>query len=960
MRCLLLLTFGSLQFSLSAQVQVESGFTLEQYVNEILLGNNGEASNITYTGGANQLGYLTEGEEVFSFNSGLILSCDLAENVGCPAQSSFCSDCLGSGFDDPDLLAVANSVPELIGETFSVSSVNDGCVLEFDFVASGTAITLEFVFGSDEYDTWINTQFNDVFAFFLSGPGIEGPYASPEGFPNGALNIAGIPDTDPLIPVTISSVNSSLNSEFFISNQQNIGACINGYTVPMLAQHPLVCGETYHLKLAIADGSDTALESMVIIKDGTFSNAVKSGFDFNLTGLFDNNLYEDCGLATLTIERPINAFYDEVVYLNFYGEATNGEDYGIPQADGSLLPLPDSVTFSQGQMSVSFDFAAEMDEVEEGVENAMFQFEYPSFCETGVAFDSLSFNLSENPPALEATGFEVSICPGETIAVGPVVSGGYGNYTFNWGCQEGDGEDSILIAPTQDWSCVVVVADTCGLAANPVEVELIVNVLDFPELTVSIDQTDPLVLDCTGSATLSATASGGDENYSFYWTDGTTGSFLAINTTELVINEGQNIDQVIVTVSDGCGQATDTISVETTFAPITVNVQENWEVECGAEVAVEAEATGIDLVFIWRTENGIIVDNDETLNWVVTGDAIFILEVQGSCEQVQFTTVMFITDCVPPEEELCAYVDLGDGSLIPDDQTTCFSLETEVSLGDSIAIVSDASDISLFVNMEHSYMGDLTITFTCPNGQSLAVHQQGGSNTQIGIPDQGDVTGPGLGWGYSWSPTATNGTWADNAGGTLPAGVYESAQPFSLLEGCPVDGVWQIEICDFWGVDDGYLFAWGIDFGTCLEESGCTNPEACNYDPTAVFDDDSCTLPGCMDQSACNYDPLAGCDDESCLPYDALEGCMDQNACNFNPEALCADQSCVYPLIGNDCNAGAMACGGATVWDAANQMCICEDGSNNENCPSDLNGNGFVEVTDLLLVLGDFGSECEE
>jgi hypothetical protein len=86
------------------------------------------------------------------------------------------------GFNDPDLLAVANSVPELIGESFAVSSVNDGCVLEFDFVASGTAITLEFVFGSDEYETWVNTQFNDVFAFFLSGPGVEGPYASPKAF----------------------------------------------------------------------------------------------------------------------------------------------------------------------------------------------------------------------------------------------------------------------------------------------------------------------------------------------------------------------------------------------------------------------------------------------------------------------------------------------------------------------------------------------------------------------------------------------------------------------------------------------------------------------------------------------------------------------------------------------------------------------------------------------------------
>jgi subtilisin-like proprotein convertase family protein len=958
MRCLLLMLFGFFQFSLAAQVQVESGLALEQYVNEILLGNNGEASNITYTGGANQLGYLTEGEEVFSFNSGLVLSCDLAENIACPGQASFCEDCLGSAFDDPDLLAVANSVPELIGQTFTVSSVNDGCVLEFDFIASGTAITLEFVFGSDEYETWINTQYNDVFAFFLSGPGIEGPYASPEGFPNGALNIAGIPDTDPLIPVTISSVNSSLNSDFFISNQPNIGACINGYTVPMLAQHPLVCGETYHLKLAIADGSDPALESMVIIKDGTFSNAVQPDFDFNLTGLFDNNLYEDCGLATLTIERPMDTSYDEVVHLNFFGEATNGEDYGIPQPDGSLLPLPDSVTFSQGQMSVSFDFAAELDEVEEGIENVMFQFEYPSFCESGIALDSLSFNLAENPPALEATGFEVSICPGETIAVGPVVSGGYGQYTLDWGCPEGNGEDSILIAPTQDWSCVVTVTDTCGLAANPLYVDLIVNVLDYPELTVSIDQANPIALDCNGSATLSATASGGDENYFFYWTDG-AGNLLSFNSAELTITQGQNIDQVIVTVSDGCGQATDTILVET-FAPFTVNVQENWEVECGAEVAVEAEATGIDLVFIWRTENGIIVDNDETLNWVVTDDAIFILEVQDACGQVQFTTVSLNTDCAPPEEELCAYVDLGNGALIPDDQTSCFSWETEVSLGNPSAIVSEASDVSFFVNMEHSFMGDLIITYTCPNGQSLAVVQQGGSATQIGIPDQLDGTGPGVGWDYFWSPIATSGTWADNAGGTLPAGMYESAQPFSLLEGCPVDGVWQIEICDLWGADDGYLFAWGIDFGNCAGESGCTNPEACNYDPTAGFDDDSCTLPGCTDQGACNYDPLAGCDDQSCLPYDTVAGCMDQNACNFNPDVLCADQSCVYPLFGNDCNLGAIACGGSTVWDAANQMCVCEDGSNNANCPSDLNGNGLVEVTDLLIVLGDFGLECEE
>jgi hypothetical protein len=50
MRYLLLLTFGFFQLPLVAQVQVESGLALEEYVNEILLGNNGVASNITYVG----------------------------------------------------------------------------------------------------------------------------------------------------------------------------------------------------------------------------------------------------------------------------------------------------------------------------------------------------------------------------------------------------------------------------------------------------------------------------------------------------------------------------------------------------------------------------------------------------------------------------------------------------------------------------------------------------------------------------------------------------------------------------------------------------------------------------------------------------------------------------------------------------------------------------------------------
>lgn len=237
---LILATLVLVAQPLTAQLEVESGLTLEEYVNDILLGNGIQAFNITYQGGDEQIGYLTGGDDVFSLSSGLVLSCDVAQNLECPEEFLGCDGCLGNGFNDPDLLDIANSVPGLIGENFAVSSVNDGCVLEFDFVAAGDTVSFDYVFGSDEYETWINTQFNDVFAFFLSGPGITGDYDSPAAFPGGAVNIAGVPDTDPNLPVTISSVNSGTNPEYYIDNQGGTDVCINGYTVPFTDRKSVV------------------------------------------------------------------------------------------------------------------------------------------------------------------------------------------------------------------------------------------------------------------------------------------------------------------------------------------------------------------------------------------------------------------------------------------------------------------------------------------------------------------------------------------------------------------------------------------------------------------------------------------------------------------------------------------------------------------------------------------------
>ncbi|MEZ4936854.1 MAG: PKD domain-containing protein [Crocinitomicaceae bacterium] len=143
---------------------------------------------------------------------------------------------------------------------------------------------------------------------------------------------------------------------------------------------------------------------------------------------------------------------------------------------------------------------------------------------------------------------------------------------------------------------------------------------------------------------------------------------------------------------------------------------------------------------------------------------------------------------------------------------------------DPSATVTNINDIqSICLNMEHSYMGDLVIQLTCPNGTTINLQTQGGGGTQIGVPDQADnvdcpnQTGIGVGWDYCWDPNATQ-TWTDwvNAqagwGLTLPSGTYASVDPLTDLIGCPLNGQWQITVIDNWAADDGTIFEFGVTF----------------------------------------------------------------------------------------------------------------------------------------------------
>ena len=101
---------------------------------------------------------------------------------------------IGDGWTDADIETIT-----------APNSANDVLAIEFDFVPNGDTLTFNYVFGSEEYNWYVCASYMDAFGFFLSGPGITGPYSSPVGFPDGATNIALIPGTT--MPVSINTIN---------------------------------------------------------------------------------------------------------------------------------------------------------------------------------------------------------------------------------------------------------------------------------------------------------------------------------------------------------------------------------------------------------------------------------------------------------------------------------------------------------------------------------------------------------------------------------------------------------------------------------------------------------------------------------------------------------------------------------------------------------------------------------
>jgi gliding motility-associated-like protein len=158
-------------------------------------------------------------------------------------------------------------------------------------------------------------------------------------------------------------------------------------------------------------------------------------------------------------------------------------------------------------------------------------------------------------------------------------------------------------------------------------------------------------------------------------------------------------------------------------------------------------------------------------------------------------------------------------------QTTPLTItgyDSNISLDNAVPDV-----FSICVDMEHSFMGDFVLQIQCPTGQVMTLHQQGGGGCYIGNPvdnviDCDDPSTFGTPAHYCFTATAAQ-TWVGyvTSGGAcpLPPGDYLPVDPngFAALDGCPVNGTWQMLFTDLWGADDGSMPGWEINFNPILD-----------------------------------------------------------------------------------------------------------------------------------------------
>ncbi|MFK7934901.1 MAG: choice-of-anchor L domain-containing protein, partial [Saprospiraceae bacterium] len=391
--------------NMTVQDGTEAPLSPENMISNFFLGDGVEVNSIQYEGAPEAVGFFSNGASTIGIDRGILMTTGVARSnnasIGADGVSEQESgESTEMGVTDLDVSTIVQGTA-----TFDIAKYT----IEFTPVAD--TLRFRYSFASEEYPEFVCSDYNDVFGFFISGPGINGT------FQDGAENIALIPGTD--LPVRINNVNSGMPG----SQGPNINNCLppegslsfpqfynetpvgaqpvyDGYTDVFEAVIALIPCETYTLKLIIADVNDETRDSGVFLEAKSFGTGSLDVRAVTVGG--DGILTEGCGEGTIEFSLANETQNDYTFNYTTFGTAEAGTDF---------TNIPNELTIPAGQSSVSINLEAFEDNLPEDLESIFFDVQL-DICNR----DTFEIFIRDNQlriPELRDT----ILCPGESVVL---------------------------------------------------------------------------------------------------------------------------------------------------------------------------------------------------------------------------------------------------------------------------------------------------------------------------------------------------------------------------------------------------------------------------------------------------------------------------------------------------------------------------------------------------------------
>jgi len=710
----LLLTYGGA----FAQLNVGNTMTPQQLVQNILVGGGATVSNVSFSGSALEIGDFSNGATTnIGLNSGILLCTGNTINAIGPNNAAGKGTNVGGG----GYSLLANLIPGY--------SIYDAAVLEFDFVPLSDTIKFEYVFASEEYPEYVNSNFNDVFGFFISG-------ANPSGGNYVDKNIAIIPGTT--LPVSIDNVNNGTtnsgpctNCAYYVNNTNGTTIQYDAFTTVLTSWALVTPCLTYHIKIAIGDAGDHIYDSGVFLKAGSFRSGEDVVQTNTLIGASAPNAVEGCNDAIVNFTLPNPTGVPRTVHYVIAGTATNGVDYPA---------IADSVVFPAGSDSVSVTISPVNDSIIEGSETVILLVEtstctYDTVEVTIYDYDTVQVNI----PTVSGA------CPAASSNLQAVASLGFPPYQYQWSTS--DTSQSIQVNPNTTTTYQVVVNDGCGYSDSAL---VNVNVFTPPTLLISPDSQWVCP---NGSASM--TASGAN---TYLWSPAASLS----STSGSTVTASPTANTTYTVIGTDTNSCSDTATANIYIYPQPQINPINGAVCPGDSILLSVLNSVSGASYLWST-----------------GDTAQSIYVQPQTTSTYSVSVTYPNSCTQTAQTTVTVYSFTNMQITLSSPSVC--------PGDSVLVhASNASNYSWYVNGVNIAASTSNIWLTPSSATQVVVHAQNGNacpmsdsanigvfsppNVQVSASSSSvckgniaQLTASGAST-YQWSPAATL---SSNSGSTV-------------------------------------------------------------------------------------------------------------------------------------------------------------------------------------------------